>query len=151
MNVFLKHYQRNLSPEEFFDIVYQEHLHRKIELGSLDDCIQQLDRIRRKFDTYSAPQKADVSYGLREIAEKYTRRMLETQYLENKGTREEMMRLYAITDDLTRITKDLVQKNETLREELQAMRQSYNLVHDPVKREHLPNSVSDGSLTDSKT
>ena len=110
MEAFKRHYQSDLSPEEFFDVVYLDHLHGKIELGSLGDCIQHLDRIRRKFDTYSPSKKADVSYSIKDITEQYTRRMLDTQYLDNKDVKEEIRCL----------TKDLLQKNQILAEELQA-------------------------------
>ena len=111
MEAFTQHYLSNLSPEEFFDVVYEEWLCCKLDLGpTYESCIQKLDHIRKHFDTYSPSKKADLSYTLKEIATQFKHLDLETNYFDKKILKQEFQRL----------TKDLVQRNQILTEELDA-------------------------------
>lgn len=119
MDAFKQHYRSNLSPEEFFDVVYEEWLCCKLDLGpTYESCIQNLDDIRKQFDPFST--KKDLSYSLKEITTQFKDLDLETNYFDKKSLKQQIQCLETTVKDLETTTKDLVQKNQTLSEELEA-------------------------------
>jgi len=120
MEAFKQHYRSNLSPEEFFDVVYEEWLCCKLlDFGpTYESCIQKLDHIRKEFDPYSS--KKDLSYAIKEIAIQFKDLDLETNYFDKKSLKQEIQCLETTVKDLETTVKDLVQKNQTLSEELEA-------------------------------
>lgn len=118
MESFKKHYQSLLSPEEFFDVVYEEVLVPTTQ----GPCLQ-LDAIRKKFDTYSPSKKADVSYALKDLSEKFKHLDLHTNYFNKKKMKEESHRLDALVQDHATILKDLLEKNAMLTKEVEDLKQ----------------------------
>ena len=114
MEAFTRHYQSDLSPEEFFDLVYHHHIHAEqtgLRERARERSVKELDSIRRLLKPISLSTHCQIE-GVHSILREQDR---------SGGSESHYVVEWLLREEIQRLTRDMAAQQERTRQRIEQL------------------------------